>query len=288
MTLTSDVIEGALPALQRFSPGTSTQLLKFAQPYLDSGFSSAGNAGQILLEIVGAAPTVDLGDPQVTGGMVAPKFPLKALSRRAGPVGGPIAALASGKVKAADVLGALIGDVKLFGVFPLAELIGSLALDVGSDVPQMVTHTLDGVSVPRLHWSVPLFRGGTSTVVAKPPQTDVGPFHGTIGPVAGRESRMEIDATTELVPPVDPLAPVMRTRTSCRIENVALTLGLADQDLVVLPLQHIAFTSENGSKPDLDAQVGRMEFRGILGFLRTLARVTRCPRTRSPTPTTWT
>src|SRR6185369_9852317 len=98
VTLTSDVIEGALPALQRFSPGTGTQLLKFAQPYLDSGFSSAGNAGQILLEIVGAAPTVDLGDPQVTGGMVAPKFPLKALSRRAGPVGGPIAALASGKV----------------------------------------------------------------------------------------------------------------------------------------------------------------------------------------------
>ena len=200
--------QGALPA-RSLSPGTGTQLLKFAQPYLDSGFSSAGNAGHPP-GILGEAPTVDLGDPQVTG-TVAPKFPLKALSRRAGPVGGPIAALASGKVKAADVRRAHRRCEAVRGL-PARGTDRVAALDVGSDVPQMVTHTLDGVSSPACTGRFPCsaVAPAPSSRAAADPRRPLPREHWAS---RGPRVRMEIDATTELVPPVDPLAPVMRTRT---------------------------------------------------------------------------
>jgi hypothetical protein len=271
VTLTSASIRGALPALQRFAKGTAGALeLSYARPYLDHVFDPQRNAGQLLLQIAGAPPVVDLGDPKVTGGMVAPQFPMTALSRLAGPVGGQVANLATGKVKAVDVLGTLLDDVRLFGVFPLADLIGALDLDVGKDVPQLVTHALDGLSLPQLRWRVPLFRtnGDAVDALAVP---GGGPVSGKVGPIPGRDPVLVLDVTSELQQPVNPAAPVVHTSTTCRIENVLLTLGLLGQDLVRVPVEHISFTSKDGAKPDLDAKLGDLEFDGVLAFVATLA-----------------
>jgi hypothetical protein len=271
-------IVGTLPTLQRFAPSASVpQALRFAQPYLTSGFHPVQNAGEVLLEFIGAdAPVLDLAAGGVTGGFIQPRFPLRALSRLVGPVGAAATQLASGAVSASELLGKLLGDVTLFGVFPLAALLGDLRLNVAKDVPQLLTHAIDGVSVPSLSWRVPLFAGSGTSGEASVAAPKLGPVGGALraGKQAG-PAQLVLDVRTELAQPFDPAAPAMHNVSTCRIENVELVITFEQQELVVVPLRYISFTSRDGKKPDLDAEVGELQFGGILGFLRSLAAL--CP-----------
>jgi hypothetical protein len=281
-------IVGEVPSIQRFVP-TATQLaLSYAKPYVDHAFHTVDNAGQLVLKILDQnVPKLNLADGASLGGLVRPpQFPLNAVSRMAGPVGGSLTSLASGKIKIIDLLQGAVGDFKLLGVFPLLDLIGSsLELDLKTQVPALVTKAMDGISMPSLHWEVPLF-SQTGTATADKPLDDngmaIGPANGrlrprslpgTTQPNPAAPPKLIIDMRTELVPPPDgnPAHAIMRNRSVCRVQNVELVLGWGDMELVVLPLNHLEFVTEDGKKVDVDADLGDVEFKGVLSFVRALA-----------------
>src|SRR5262249_38896792 len=43
------------------------------------------------------------------------------------------------------------------------------------------------------------------------------------------------------------------------------------EELLVVPLKNITFESRDGGKPDVDVNLGAIEFKGVLAFVRTLA-----------------
>jgi hypothetical protein len=281
---TTDSILGKLPSLQRFVPALAdTPLtLNYASAFLSNGFGS-GNAGQLVLQLAGnqAVQLLNLADKTVTGGLATPAFSMNAVSRLTGPVGGDLAKLATGKVKVADLLKQTVGDVKLLGVFRLIDLLGAdLELELAGTnparrVPQLITEAIDGISLPRFHWEVELFKGpGTDPVNGVPApndaSVDTGPVRGSLAAL-DNSAKLIIDVTTELEQPVDPTAPKMHTRATCRVENVKLTMGAFGQKLVVVPFKHLMFDSVDGKKPDFDVALGNIEFFGVLAFVRTLA-----------------
>ena len=281
---TTDSILGKLPSLQRFVPGLAdTPLaLNYASAYLSKGFSSSGNAGQLVLQLAGnqSVQLLNLADKAVTGGLATPAFSMNAVSRLTGPVGGDLAKLATGKVKVADLLKQTVGDVKLLGVFRLVDLVGAnLELELAGTnptrrVPQLVTEAIDGISLPRFHWAVDLFKGpGTDPVNGVPapadPSADIGPVRGSLAAL-GDSAKLIIDVTTELEQPLNPTAPKVHTRATCRVENVKLTMGAFGQKLVVVPFKHLMFESVDCKKPDFDVALENIEFFGVLAFVRTL------------------
>jgi len=287
---TTDSLTGKLPSLQKFVPELANKplALTYASAYVSNGFG-AGNAGQLVLQLAGnqSVPLLDLADKAVTGGLVTPKFSMNAISRLTGPVGGDLAKLATGKVKVADLLKQAVGEVKLLGVFPLVDLLGKdlelelAAVNPARRVPQLITEALDGISVSRLHWGVELFKGpGVDPVKGVPAphdgSVDIGPVRGTLSALGAGPAKLIIDVVTELAQPVNPAAPKMRTRTLCRVENIKLTMGAIGQDLVTVPFKHISFETRDGAKLDFDADLGKIEFFGVLAFVRTLAAL--CPQ----------
>jgi hypothetical protein len=280
----TDSITGKLPSLQKFAPALAdTNLpLNFATAYLDHAFSSNGNAGQLVLQLAGgqSLKLMDLADKAVTGGLASPKFTMNAISRLTGPVGGDLAALATGKVRLADLLKQTVGDVKVLGIFSLVDLVGAdLELELAPTltnaakrVPTLITEAIDGVSVPRLHWELDLFKGPKPEVTApNDPTVDAGPVSGTLSVIDGTTAKLIVDVTTELEQPVDPTHPKVHNTATCRVENVKLTMGMFGKKLVSVPFKHISFTSRDGRKPDFDVDLGAIEFFGVLAFVRSLA-----------------
>jgi hypothetical protein len=275
-------IVGKLPSLQEFAPalGDAARVITYASTFREHGLATAQNAGQLVLEIAGAAPLLDLADPALTGALVSPKFTVNAISRLAGPDGGTLADLAAGSVPLKDLIGPVLGDLTLFGAFTLADLLGpDLRFDLTGTrpelpaVPKLVTDALDGVSLPRLRWESPLFTGPAKEVPALPPAIPTGPVTATLSPIAGTTARLVLDMRTELEQPVVPTAPVVHQHTECRVENVALTLGLAGEPLVRVGLTHIRFATTDGRKPDVDVDLAPVEFFGVLAFVRSLAEL---------------
>ncbi len=140
----------AIPALQHLAGSQDRPDLKFPDVYLKSpgGFSANGgnaNPGEVFLELVQAgAATLDLsrkGDR--AGGFLAPNLALTGLSRKLGPVGGPLPSLAAGTFDPTAVFGDL-GDLlpKLFGCIKITDILDALGLDDLTKLPRFVTENL--------------------------------------------------------------------------------------------------------------------------------------------------
>ena len=249
---TSPVVNGLKAA-----PPTT---IRYAEQFLANGFGS-GNAGELLLTMTG--PKTALGEEAAA--LVSAAFPVRAVSRSLG-------AVASNAVNPDAVLADLaevaagrfdpqrwiqgIGDTKLFGVFPLGELLpaaGTLA-----DAPRQTAELIDGRKSFTAAWSADLLQPGE--------EFPVGP---AVLKAVGDKVTFAIDHETSLVPSTNEV----RSRTTSEVSGAVLGLSLAGEDLVKLPVPKIRFETVDGAAPTVDVNVGHVDFLGPLSWVGVLARL---------------
>lgn len=253
---------GELPALQQLVPGAGAATVKFAAPYLANGFG-AGNLGEALLELAPATrPKISLAGDTVTGGLVAPRFTLTGISRKFGPVGGLMSEIASGKFTPQSFFKEFIDEVTLLGVFKLSDLLGP-ALERGLEqAPQLTTRGHDGFAEPRVSWSTDL----PNEVTAEAPLAK-GTLRARREGDVVKAAKLNLLAETKLAQ----AANVTRTTVTCEVLDVELAFSLENEELLVVPIRNMTFTSVDGGKLDVDVNLGAIQFKGVLAFIKTLA-----------------
>lgn len=249
-------LSGRLPSVERFAAATGPLTVRYFSDYLSKGFGS-GNTGEVVLQLVDAAPVLGLAQQAANGGLMSGfDLAVSGLSRRAGPVAGALSLVANNTFDVNQWLGDAFKEMKLLGVVPLSSLIqevtGSLA-----DAPRIDQSTIDGLRKQTMRWSVPLFK--------KQPVIDLGPAR--LSALPGADAPMVV---VEAVVTAQ-FDGSMTARTSCTISNVQLGLGIGALDLITVPFASIRFTSIDGHKPECDVVMGRIEFHDVLAFVGVLA-----------------
>ncbi|MER5299272.1 hypothetical protein ABT039_07370 [Streptomyces lasiicapitis] len=156
-----------VPALSRFGTGfggDQTQSVFYPEPYVTNAFE-AGNKGQVFVELAKPVDLTFRNGGQTAGALAQPNFPVAGLSRLTGPVAATLTAspgaetdgsgdvvavdkwakLAEGKFNPADYFGQLTGAAKLFGMFPLTEILSEIGLDK-LKAPNFFTATVNAVT----------------------------------------------------------------------------------------------------------------------------------------------
>ncbi|MFO0648572.1 MAG: hypothetical protein U0326_20190, partial [Polyangiales bacterium] len=108
------------------------------------GDATSSNHAEVLLQLATSAKTSFSKATDRTGGFIAPEMNITALSRSLGLVSGDSAKLneGGGTFDPSEFFKGLADGAKLFGVFPLTEIIPKGALD---NAPRFVTQALDTV-----------------------------------------------------------------------------------------------------------------------------------------------
>ncbi len=251
-------LEAGVPALTRFAENTGIAAaavdnltFDYAQAFLDRGLEFAdGNAGGALFDFKQLKnATVGLGGA-ATGGLASPRFDITAYSALLGPVA-DLGGVASGTFDVRKWLSKAIGGpMNLFGVFPLIDLIPE-ALPL-KQAPQMIADA----ATQRMKWSAPLFKGGPLPF-----------FEGCTLRPGGPKPELRIDSVTSTD------GGRLRSRTTCEIAQIELVFALAGREIVVVPVNRIAFTSVDGGTPTVDVELGQITFGGVLAFVRRLSEL---------------
>jgi hypothetical protein len=149
-----------ISSARQFSGDDANVAMTYASAYLQSGFSTATNAGEAFMTLASGSPlAVNFGSQtNRSGGFMSPSQSIIGLSRVAGPIAGNVTGAADAIGTAATqiqnfaqnasadpsvILKALSG-VQLFGCFPLSDIFGGL-LNL-QNLPSFASQTLDAVS----------------------------------------------------------------------------------------------------------------------------------------------
>jgi hypothetical protein len=245
-------------AVNSFSGGSAmtSVSVRLDQTWLSEG-NGPNNSGNAFLALV--SPTqVDFGDSE-GGGLVAPVLSVDTLSQDLGATSDE--ALTSGQWDPATML----GDARLLGIIPLADILGSVALagpDLGAiggvpafrslSLPDEVCHTFTWE--PALQTLSLL---GTDVFVVT---DDLG--GGLEDPFAGpSEALVEMKACVGLAAAAPP-----STALEVSIRNVVLQLPPGAPALAV-QLGEVRWSASDGSPGSLDVDITGYQFVGALVFL---------------------
>jgi hypothetical protein len=285
-----------IEGLERFAPDTGDVVVQYAKPYLDHLLEDDNKQGQVFLDFAAstaagtAQPLVDLGG-QTTGGLAQLGLPIAGLSRRFGAVAGAlpttaaaqtISDLAAGELNLGFLTSALDGvGGKLLGLVDLSALIPTEPKPKLEHAQRITTDVLDGVTRQTLTWNVPLL-----TRTGSPPNVQIEPLRqGFISleatgqdPQPTEPHLIEPILTIVQVTEVDPDKSEMRSTTTCTITGLVLRVYMSDvvdpdanPPIVSIPFKKIGIVTRDGGKPDFDVVLGKIEFGGILQFVRILA-----------------
>ncbi len=129
-----------IEAVRHLSEGGGAQTVTFPDVYANNGFGGA-NVGEVLLDL-GAGQTMSFANSsERSGGFLTPDMQIRGISRKTGPVGGNLDTVAGGTFQPSEFFGAL-GSAKLFGTFPLQDVLGAFGLDLDK-APKFITQALD-------------------------------------------------------------------------------------------------------------------------------------------------
>ncbi|RSM87886.1 hypothetical protein DMH04_09170 [Kibdelosporangium aridum] len=250
-------LTGRVPGIERFTQAPVPLELRYVSAFLDNGFGSA-NPGEVFLRIAETSPVLGLAERAVNGGIAsALSMHVTGLSRRLGPVGGIVEQTVAGTFDPKQWFKSALEGFTLLGIVKIKELIpdtGPLA-----DAPVISQGIVDGLRSQTVRWTTRLF--AKQNMIPAP-----GGF-ARLRKGSGGQPELSIESV------VTPTAGGAVARTTCTVSNVDLCFGLGPQDLVVVPFRKLSFTSIDGRKPDLDAELGRVQFLGALAFVGVLARL---------------
>lgn len=239
-----------IPAVNQLLGHATASTITWEPSYLAATGTAIGNAGQVFARL--PAPTALNFVPDKAGGLVAPNISISGLSRSLGPVGGPIAAMVSGKFNPLDIFSA---NVKLLGGISLRDIIKDLlfadAAGVGLKLPQFISERLATMVRTRYQWQL-----------SQAELVNTGLFI----PNAGAVFKLEAIVET----PLNGAPPVFRVEGL--LTNFSIVL-LPSAPLIRLNFTALTFKAEQDKKPDVSVQFGQMDFLGVLAFVNTLSKV---------------
>jgi hypothetical protein len=224
-------LEIGLPALRVLAGNDSPARVAFDVTYLQNG------AEDVLLKMVGDAVPVDFSKAaDRSGGLLAPKYAISAISRSMGPVdGNSLPDAVTGFIDPARLFPA--DDATLLG-FPLKSLLTQLKL------PPQITAMPIPNSAPevKMQWTdVKL--------------TSAGPFKAT--------NTTKLDLTVTTAPST--------SETVCTVKDFALELPPGPKRVLRLSFAGMTFSQSGGTSPRLDVKGVNAEFLGDLSLLKQLA-----------------
>ncbi|HEV8578673.1 MAG TPA: hypothetical protein VGX68_06275 [Thermoanaerobaculia bacterium] len=238
-----------VPAVKQLLGTSAPSKIEWEPSYLSGSGNKIGNKGDVFAKLVGSTP-LEFATEKV-GGMVAPDIGISGLSRALGPVGGPVSQMVGGSFKPQDIF----PDVKLLGGINLFEIIKDLIFDAASTtagkLPGLTTERDGNILRAKYAWKI-----GSSEMVQD---------HPLFRPTGSSEFTLEAVAET----PIDGSPPTFRVAGSLTHFSVVLLPG-PGLELVELTFESVSFTSVPDKKPDVAVQLGGIEFKGILEFVRRL------------------
>jgi hypothetical protein len=135
-----------IPAIQHLLGSDTPIAIKYAEPYVQSEFDPTKNVGEVFAELL--QPVMLAFPPDKVGGLASPNIDISGLSRKTGPVGGPLQSIAAGQFnptqffkKAQDLKDPqqLLAQAQILGGIFLGDIIKSM---LGALPPQFVTESL--------------------------------------------------------------------------------------------------------------------------------------------------
>lgn len=133
-----------IPAMRHLAPASPTTTVRYAQPYLDLGFTGKNADPQVFLELTAAAQISFGSGTDKAGGFIQPDLPVRGLSRVLGAVGEIDDLVNKPPAERFNPTKFLAGALpKLFGLFSLVDILEVLGLD---GAPAFVTEQLDRVA----------------------------------------------------------------------------------------------------------------------------------------------
>lgn len=262
-----------VPALKRLANAGAT-VIQYSKAYKEVGFNSAGNKGEVLVELVtknGDAETMhlDFAAPGAARmGFVTPSMKIAGLSRSYGPVN-DLEKFAGGTFNP-DAYFAGMLDSKLLGGITLHDIL-NLDQSITAHKPNPLLATPATLAEAGEHPSsdVPqapqmtTINDGTATITTLHWQPAVKPHDPFVANYGGTTS---FAISVELRTPLDGITPPS-SKTICILENFAINI----LEIVTVPFKKLEFISHNGSKPDVNAVLGKLSFAGALGLVQALA-----------------
>jgi hypothetical protein len=253
-TATLDVPAGSALAGKAAPPS----VLAYYGPYLAAGFDLGANPGAVFLSVPAAAAPQPLGfAADHSGGVATPNLATTGLSRTLGPISAKAADLQSGLFDPASFTPAdVFADVgaKLLGGISLAEVLSS-AFGYAQQAPTILRRELPDRVETTMTWAPVLKDSRTGILTATPGQT----------------AALAVRATATV-----PLDPAKKPTSSVFGELSGVTVSLmGNRDPLLcflsLDIRTLRFSSLDGGKPDVHADLGNVQFVGALHFVQELA-----------------
>jgi hypothetical protein len=249
--------EVVIPALRQFANlKKDAQKIHYAGSYLKHGFDGDNSRGQVWAMIDnGSSISYDATNPaDKVGGLVTPGITAGGLSRSHGVIGSGASNLATslenfgnGTFQPRDYFSEL--DAKLLGGIALAAILKEVSFGMDTDssgtvVPRWTTNREGGEIVNRLDWS---------TGELEPKKS--------FQPLDNARLTLHNEVRCNSQTPEN-----AKTINSALLENFALNLA----EMIRISFDRFEFLSESGRKPEVDVQIGGIEFCGPLKFLQVI------------------
>ena len=240
---------GAAEQASGGKPLDKAPVVQYDSVYVDKAFGNADNPGKVFLKVKpDTVPKLDFGSGS-SGGVLTPNVAIGGLSRSLGPVGGNPDVVRGGAFTPAEFFKGVEAKI-LGGVDLLSLIVGQpLSGDAVSDKAMKLTYrTTDEALETRLLW--------------KP---DIDPAHPIVKHGDNGGFKFEIDAKvrTDLQ---DPAKSTFEVLGDLRAFKVHL-IGDDVAEFIRLHFNSLTFTAKTGQDADIDVDLQKVEFVGVLEFV---------------------
>ena len=247
----------SVPTLEHLLGTTSPILIQLYAGYLSSGLD--GNAG-VFAELAQSPLPISFAANKA-GGLGTPNLHVTAITARKGVVAGTADDAAAGTLDPTayfnDVNAQLFGCIQLSDLIPISSI--TKKAEAGPNAPVIRTEAQPNSTNPttlvtKIEWTPQLQSPPAGTVTL------------TFTPSGPNQSSLTLKATVTRTLAGGPAS----TEVSGKLTNFTLNL----LQVVTLSVTSITFTSQNGGKPDVAAQLpanNPVAFQGALGFVQDLA-----------------
>jgi hypothetical protein len=240
-----------LSAAEQVSGTTLDPTIEYFPGFLEKDF----HGGDVFAQIAGKAVPLNF-EANKSGGVATPNFEIGGLSRQLGPVG-DLAGVAGGHFEPSKYLGEgakLLGGILLKEIFEVIEL---LTGGEGKEALKLKQSTTDESITVTMNWE------------AKPPTLKASPEEIFAPDEKEASFTLEVKVVTMLAHPEQSTFTVQGVLKHFTINLV----GKGDAFFLALQFNELKFTSGKNEKSNVSVDIGKVEYGGVLAFIKELEEI---------------
>ncbi len=248
-----------IATVEQLTGRNATTNIKYHDAYLNHGIESAANKGQLFAELLTSVPLAfggAGGGADKVGGLLTPSMDISGLSRLLGPVAGDLGPIAAGTFDPKQFFKSAL-EAKLLGDISLADVISTVTnfSSAVEKVPKFITSHFPQYVETSFTWhpeiqDVSAESGKPAFFVVTGNKTDALTVNA------------RLRKTLDKKPPTYEVSAVMKGFELHMVPSVI--------EVLVIKFKELSFTSVNGKKPDVNADLNGIEFTGPLSFVNAL------------------